>query len=172
MTQQQVKRVTKVTRLKTGSNLAQRTSGNDRRPNNSFSGYRLPDTRSGGKLHQYSNTFNEDVLCSPSCNAPLLPTRPTPTPRTSSGTPIPRPTPPPRITSSAASTFAVSSSARVCTTARLTRTRWCPSRLVRHPRQVQLLRPQRLRHLGQELLPHQGRARLRDRDRSSSMISR
>ena len=37
---------------------------------------------------------------------------------------------------------------------------------LRHPRQLQLLRPPRLRHLRQELLPHQGRARLRDPDRS------
>jgi hypothetical protein len=42
--------------------------------------------------------YNEGFLCSPPCNEPLPPTRPTPTPRTSSGTPVPRPTAPPRIT--------------------------------------------------------------------------
>ena len=59
-------------------------------------GYLIPRVTSS-----YVNTltrYNEGFLCSPSCNAPLPPTRPTPTPRTSSGTPVPRPTAPPRIT--------------------------------------------------------------------------
>ena len=42
--------------------------------------------------------YNEGFLCSPPCNEPLPPTRATPTPRTSSGTPVPRPIAPPRIT--------------------------------------------------------------------------
>jgi hypothetical protein len=42
--------------------------------------------------------YNEGFLCSPSCYEPLPPTRATPTPRTSSGTPVPRPIAPPRIT--------------------------------------------------------------------------
>lgn len=42
--------------------------------------------------------YNEGFLCSPSCNAPLPPTRPTPTPRSSSGTPVPRPVQSPPIT--------------------------------------------------------------------------
>src|SRR5882724_10634750 len=63
-----------------------------------------------------------------------------------------------------------SSSARVCTTARLTRMRRSPQRLARHPRQLQLLRPPRLRHLLQELLLRQGRARIRDRDRSPAAV--
>jgi hypothetical protein len=39
--------------------------------------------------------YNEGALCAPPCDI-VPPTRPTPTPRTNSGTPPPRPTPPPR----------------------------------------------------------------------------
>jgi hypothetical protein len=60
------------------------------------SGYLIPRV-----VSSYVNTlthYNEGALSSPSCNVPLPPTRPTPTPRTNSGTPVPRPIPPPHIT--------------------------------------------------------------------------
>jgi hypothetical protein len=41
--------------------------------------------------------YNEGALCAPPCGS-NPPTRPTPTPRTNSGTPPPRPTPPPHLT--------------------------------------------------------------------------
>src|SRR5205823_5962735 len=60
------------------------------------SGFLLPRDVAGfvSTLTQYNTGF----LCSPHCGSPAPLTRPTPTPRTNSGTPVPRPTPPPHLT--------------------------------------------------------------------------
>src|SRR5262249_16195555 len=64
----------------------------------------IPPVGNGFLIHSVTSSFvdilthyNEGLLCSPYCNEPSPP-RPTPTPRTSAGTPVPRPTAPPHIT--------------------------------------------------------------------------
>jgi hypothetical protein len=59
-------------------------------------GYLAPSVTS--RYVNILSDYNEGHLCSPYCNQSLTPPRPSPTPRTSAGTPVPRSTPPPHIT--------------------------------------------------------------------------